>query len=88
MQNIAPLVCLAAMASNAQKCFNCFFWLIVLLAFSWWIACICFPLYTLFGILASCFSGLEKLADFFLKGVMFPQICAKNMVKMNRYDAI
>ena len=76
------------MASSAQKCFNCIFWLLVLVLFSWWIACLCFPLYTIFGILSACCSGLNGITDTLLTGVKFPQIAAKNMVNMNRYDSI
>lgn len=76
------------MASAVKKLFNFVFWLLVLVIVSFVVAVVCFPFYTFFGILAACCSGLQGVSDTFLRGVMFPSLCAKNMVQRNSYDAV
>ena len=71
----------------AKDCCNGLFWLILLVFVSWWIACLCFPFYVFIGILSACIPSLEKFADVFLKGVKFPALCSKNMVKMASYNS-
>ncbi|CAG0900561.1 unnamed protein product [Cyprideis torosa] len=82
----------SAMHGKAKKCcsrqlFNFIWWLVILVFLSWWIACICFPIFTVLSVLESCIPSLGKFADVFLEGAKFPRKCAQNMVRMNSYDA-
>jgi hypothetical protein len=65
-----------------------FFWLLILIFLSWWIAVMCFPFYVLFSVLTPCIGGLKSVSDLLLAGVQFPHKCADNMVHRRSYDAI
>ena len=80
------------MASNLGdflcKAFNLLFWLLLFLFLSWGLACLCFPFYVLFSVVAVVLPGLSGIADLLLKGIQFPAICFGNALNLRSYGDI
>uniref|UniRef100_T1HUI8 Uncharacterized protein n=1 Tax=Rhodnius prolixus TaxID=13249 RepID=T1HUI8_RHOPR len=64
---------------------NAFFWLIILVVLSWWIASFCFVPYVIVSVLTPCISGLKQLSDVLLAGIMLPYKCSDNMIHRRLY---
>ena len=77
---------------SSSQVLNFFFWLLVLLLFSWWFSFLCLPFYIVLSVLAVFFEGLETPAAMLLQGVKFPQGCARKMALKEfmeaAYDAL
>jgi hypothetical protein len=67
--------------------FNGFFWLLVLILLSWWIAAICFFPFLVFSVLTPCIGGFKNMYELLLAGVMFPHKCSDNMINRRSYDS-
>ncbi|PSN43763.1 hypothetical protein C0J52_06397, partial [Blattella germanica] len=72
---------------SGSNAFNGFFWLLILLLFSWWIAALCFFPFVLVSVLTPCIDGFKNVHDLLLAGVMFPHKCSDNMVHRRSYDS-
>lgn len=67
--------------------FNGFFWLLVLILVSWWIAAICFFPFLVFSVLTPCIRGFKNVYELLLAGIMFPHKCSDNMINRRSYDS-
>jgi hypothetical protein len=75
------------MGSGFGDAFNGFFWLLVLIILSWWVAALCFFPFLVFSVLTPCIGGFKNVYELLLSGVMFPHKCSDNMVHRRSYDS-
>ena len=52
----------SGLADFLSKALNLVFWLLIFVFLSWWVACLCFPLYVLVSVVAVLIPGLTKIS--------------------------
>ncbi|CAM1331856.1 Uncharacterised protein g10699 [Pycnogonum litorale] len=64
------------------------FWFLVLIFIAFFVAGFCAPIYILLIVFTPCIGALNGITEVLLKGINFPNLCSRAMVKGCSYESI